>query len=226
MLHMPCKKCTKESYTYATKELPHTQLKRSNTHQAPPANEWKLLNLGVWLKYRLVGHVWVHGSKLSFLSLCCLSENDTSLPCAWFWNGALGSLQRLWHWCYDIEVGHGILLTKVTHGVWNPKKLRATTSSGNVLGLGSGLCNTRLFAGRPRNQRGTQKLASSRSGLPIQPTPGKSASEKPWSAREEDAEYQRTKSGVWRKYLKIRFTACQCEVLEDAWKRAHRHTEN
>jgi hypothetical protein len=67
----------------------------------------------------------------------------------------------------------GILLTKVTHGVRNPKELRATTSSSNVLGLGSGLSNTRLFAGRPRHQRRTQELASPRSGLPIQPTPGK-----------------------------------------------------
>jgi hypothetical protein len=33
----------------------------------------------------------------------------------------------------------GILLTKVTHGVSNPKELRATTSSGNILCLGSGL---------------------------------------------------------------------------------------
>jgi hypothetical protein len=56
--------------------------------------------------------------------------------------------------------------------------------------------------------------------------PAKSASEKRWRAKEEDVEYQRPKSGVWRKYLKIRFTACRCEVLGDAWKRAHRHTEN
>jgi hypothetical protein len=56
--------------------------------------------------------------------------------------------------------------------------------------------------------------------------PTKSASEKPWRAKEEDAEYQRPKSGVWRKFLKIRFTTCRCEVLGDAWKRAHRHTEN
>jgi hypothetical protein len=35
------------------------------------------------------------------------------------------------------------------------------------------LSNTRLFAGRPRHQRRSQKLASPRSGLPIQPTPGK-----------------------------------------------------
>jgi hypothetical protein len=66
-----------------------------------------------------------------------------------------------------------ILLIKVTHGVCDPKELRATTSCGNVLDLGSGLSNTRLFAGRPRHQRRSQKLASPRSGLPIQPTPGK-----------------------------------------------------
>jgi hypothetical protein len=47
----------------------------------------------------------------------------------------------------------GILLTKVTHGVCDPKELRAKTSCGNVLCLGSGLSNTRLFAGRPGHQR-------------------------------------------------------------------------
>jgi hypothetical protein len=120
----------------------------------------------------------------------------------------------------------GILLTKVTHGVCDPKELRATTSCSNVLCLCSGLSNTRLFAGRPKHQRRTQKLASPRSGLPIQPTPGKIRVWKPWRAKEEDAEYQRPKSGVWRKYLKNRFTTCWCEVLGDAWKRAHRHTEN
>jgi hypothetical protein len=102
-----CKNCIKESYTYATKELAHTQLKKSNTHQAPPANEWKLLDLGVWWKYQLVGHVWVHGSRLSSLNLHCLSENDTSLLCVLFWNGALSSLQHLSHWCCHIEVEHG-----------------------------------------------------------------------------------------------------------------------
>jgi hypothetical protein len=66
-----------------------------------------------------------------------------------------------------------ILLTKVTHGVCDPKELRATTSSGNVLCLGSGWSNTRLFAGKPRHQRRSKKLASPRSGLPIQPTSGK-----------------------------------------------------
>jgi hypothetical protein len=67
----------------------------------------------------------------------------------------------------------GILLTKVTHGVCDPKELRATTSCGNVLCLSSGLRNTRLFAASPRHRRRSQKLASPRSGLPIQPTPGK-----------------------------------------------------
>jgi hypothetical protein len=105
--HAKCKKCTKKSYTYATKGAPTHQLKKSNTHQAPSANEWKLFDLGVWWKYWLVGLVWVHGSKLSSLSQHCLSENDTSLLCVWFWNGALGSLQHLWHLCYHIEVGHG-----------------------------------------------------------------------------------------------------------------------
>jgi hypothetical protein len=56
--------------------------------------------------------------------------------------------------------------------------------------------------------------------------PTKCASEKPWSAKEEAAEYQRPKLGVWRKYLKMHLTACRCEVLGDAWKRARRHTEN
>jgi hypothetical protein len=49
-----------------------------------------------------------------------------------------------------------ILLTKITHGVSDPKELRATTSSDNVLCLDSGLSNTRLFAGRPVHQRRSQ----------------------------------------------------------------------
>jgi hypothetical protein len=36
------KKYTRENYTYATKELPHTQLKKSNKHQAPPRKRVKL----------------------------------------------------------------------------------------------------------------------------------------------------------------------------------------
>jgi hypothetical protein len=67
----------------------------------------------------------------------------------------------------------GVFLTKVTHGVCDPKVLKATTSCGHILCLSSGLSNTRLFVGRPRHQRRTQELTSPRSGLPIQPTLGK-----------------------------------------------------
>jgi hypothetical protein len=34
--HAKCKRCTKERYTYATKELPHTQLKKSKNTKLPP----------------------------------------------------------------------------------------------------------------------------------------------------------------------------------------------
>jgi hypothetical protein len=70
-------------------------------------------------------------------------------------------------------VGHGYTPYQSHSWCMCPKELRATTSCGNVLCLGSGLSNSRMFAGRPRHQRRTQKLASPRSGLPIQPTPGK-----------------------------------------------------
>jgi hypothetical protein len=46
--------------------------------------------------------------------------------------------------------------------------------------------------------------------------PTKSASKKPRSERDEDAEYQRPSSRVYRRYLKIRLTAYRCEVLGDA----------
>jgi hypothetical protein len=69
---------------------------RNQTHtKLPPANEWKLLDLGVLWKYRLVGHVWVHGSRLSSLSLHCLSENYTLLLCAWFWKWSTGFFATL-----------------------------------------------------------------------------------------------------------------------------------
>jgi hypothetical protein len=67
----------------------------------------------------------------------------------------------------------GILLAKDTHVVCDAKEMRATTSCSNLLYFDSGLSNTRLFAGRPRHQKRSQKLASPRSVLPIQPTPGK-----------------------------------------------------
>jgi hypothetical protein len=58
----------------------------------------------------------------------------------------LGFGMKNWVLCYTYGTGAvtlkwnmGILLTKVTHGVCDPKELRATTSRGNILCLGSGL---------------------------------------------------------------------------------------
>jgi hypothetical protein len=64
----------------------------------------------------------------------------------------LGFGMKNWVLCYTYGTGGvtlkwdmGILLTKVTDGVCDPKELRATTSCGNILCLGSGLSNTRLL---------------------------------------------------------------------------------
>jgi hypothetical protein len=70
---------------------------------------------------------------------------------AWFWSEELGSLLHLWHYAVTLKWDMGILLTNVTHGVCDPKELRATTSCGHILCLGSGLSSTPLFAGRPRH---------------------------------------------------------------------------
>jgi hypothetical protein len=67
----------------------------------------------------------------------------------------------------------GTLLTKVTQRVCDPKQLGATTSDSNILDFCGRLGYTRLFVRRPRNKRGTQKLTSPRSRLPIDSTPHK-----------------------------------------------------
>jgi hypothetical protein len=92
----------------------------------------------------------------------------------------LGFGMENWVLCYTYGTGAvtlkwnmSIFLTKVTHGVCDPKELRRTTSCDNILCIGSGLSNTGFFAGRPRHQRRSQKPGSPRSGLPIQPTPNK-----------------------------------------------------
>jgi hypothetical protein len=54
----------------------------------------------------------------------------------------------------------GTLLTKITHRVCDPKQLGATTSGSNIFGFCGRLSYTILFARRPRNKRGTQKLTS------------------------------------------------------------------
>jgi hypothetical protein len=83
----------------------------------------------------------------------------------------------------------GILLTKVTRGVCDPKELRATTSCGNVLCLGS-LREDQDTKEDPKNWQVPEvDFLSNRH-------PAKSASEKTRRAKEENAEYQRPKSGV------------------------------
>jgi hypothetical protein len=78
MLHMTCQ--MQEQLYVCYKGAPTQHLNKWNKHQGPPpANESKLLDLGVCWKCRLAGHVWVHGSKISFLSLCCLLGCDTTL---------------------------------------------------------------------------------------------------------------------------------------------------
>jgi hypothetical protein len=67
----------------------------------------------------------------------------------------------------------GTLLTKITQHVCDPKKLGATTNGSNVLSFCGRLSYTRLFATRPRNKQGTEKLTSPRSRLPIDSTPHK-----------------------------------------------------
>jgi hypothetical protein len=67
----------------------------------------------------------------------------------------------------------GTLLTKITQRVYDPKQLGATTSGSNILSFCGRLSYTRLFARRPRNKRGTQRLTSPRSRLPIDSTPRK-----------------------------------------------------
>jgi hypothetical protein len=98
----------------------------------------------------------------------------------------LGFGMEHWNVCNSYGVGAitlkwdmGILLTKVTHGVCDPKELRATTSCGNVLCIDSGLSNTRLFGGRPRHQRDPNNRQVPEVNFLSNRHPAKSASEKP-----------------------------------------------
>jgi hypothetical protein len=204
MLHMPCQiqEMHKGKLYICYKGAPTHQVKKSNKHQAPPANEWK---------YRLVGHVWVHGSRLSSLSLHWLSENDTSLLCTGFFATLMALVLSHWSgtWVYSSPKS---LLVYVIQRSWQ-QQLAAATYSASVVDWATldYLQENQDTKEDPRNWQVPEVDFLSNQHL------AKSASEKPWSAKEEDAEYQRPKSGVWRKYLKIRFTACRCEVLGDAW---------
>jgi hypothetical protein len=197
MLHMPCQmqEMHKGKLYICYKGAPTHQLKRSNKHQAPPTNEWKLLDLGVWWKYRLVGHVWVHGSKLSSLSLHCLSENDTSLLCAWFFAMLMALVLSHWSgtWVYSSPKS---LMVYVIQRSWE-QQLAAAMYFASVVDWATldYLWEDQDTKEDPKNWQVLEVDFLSNRHL------AKSASEKPWSAKEEDAEYQRPKSGVWCKSL-------------------------
>jgi hypothetical protein len=72
----------------------------------------------------------------------------------------LGFGMKNWVLCYTygtsavtLKWNMGILLTKVTHGVCDPKELRATTSCGHILCLGNGLSNTLTFCGKTKTPK-------------------------------------------------------------------------
>jgi hypothetical protein len=54
-----------------------------------------------------------------------------------FWNEALVLCNAYGTGAVTLKWDMGILLTKNTHGVCDPKELRATTSCGNIICLGS-----------------------------------------------------------------------------------------
>jgi hypothetical protein len=134
------------------------------------------------------------------------------------------------HWVLCNAYGTGAItlkwnmgiLTKITHGVCDPKELRATTSSGNVLCLGSGLSNTRLFAGRPRHQRRTQKLTSPRRGLTIQPTPGKICIRKTMKRQRRGRGVPKAEVGS---VTQVPENSLHCLLMRTPWRRLKTSTQ-
>jgi hypothetical protein len=55
----------------------------------------------------------------------------------------------------------GILLTKVIHGLCDPKELRATTSCDNILCFGSGMSNS-IVCGKTKTPKKIPKTGKSR----------------------------------------------------------------
>jgi hypothetical protein len=223
--HAKCKKYIKGSYTYATKELSHTLLKKSNTHQAPFRKRVKVAwsrglgkisaswsCVGTWIKV-IFPFSTLSLRKWYLTSMCLVFEWSTV-----FFTTLMALVLSHWSgtWVYSSPKSLMVYVTKRSR----EQQLAAATYYASVVDWATLDCwredqNTKED---PKNWQVLEvDFLSNRH-------PAKSASEKPWSSKEEDAEYQRPKSGVWRKYLKIHFTACRCEVL--AWKRVHRHTEN
>jgi hypothetical protein len=113
------------------------------------------------------------------------------------------------------ERNMGTLLTKVTQRVCDPKQLGATISGSYILGF----CGRLSYIDCLREDQETRDELKNWHVPEVDflstRHPAKLTSENPRSQREEDVEYQRPSSGVYRRYLKIRLTACRCEVLGD-----------
>jgi hypothetical protein len=110
-------------------------------------------------------------------------------------------------------IGHSII-SQFMHYL---KNLGAAASSNYILGLCGGLCNISLFVRRPTNERRSKKVTCNRSAFSINSTPDKISIGNPTrSSEDEVAEYQIQNSSVYLSYLKIRWTACQCEVCGKA----------
>jgi hypothetical protein len=219
MLHMACQiqEMHKENYTYATKELPHTQLKKSNTPSSPRKRvkvAWSRGLVKISASWSCVG-TWIKAifpfsalslRKWHLTSMCLVLEWSTR-----FFAMLMALVLSHWSgtWVYSSPKS---LMVYVIQRSWE-QQLAVATYSASVVDWETLDClrEDQYTKEDPKNWQVPEvDFLSNRH-------PAKSASEKPWRAKEEDAECQRPKLGVWHKYLKIRFTACQCEVLGDAW---------
>jgi hypothetical protein len=127
--HAKSKKWTKESYTYATKELPHTNSRNQTDTKFPRKRvkvAWSrgLLDLGVWWKFSFL-YVVSQEMTPQFYVLSFGVEH-------WVLCNTYGTSVVTLKW--DV----GILLTKITYGVCDPNELIAIASCSHILCLGSG----------------------------------------------------------------------------------------
>jgi hypothetical protein len=222
-----CKKCIKESYTYATKRTPTHPTQEIKHTPSSPHKRVKLVwsrglvkilaswsCVGTWIKV-IFPFSTLSLRKWYLTSMCLVLEWSTG-----FFATLMALVLSHWSgtWVYSSPKS---LMVYVIQRSWE-QQLAAATYSASVVDWATLDClrEDEDTKEDPKNWQVPEVDFLSNWH------PAKSTPEKTWSGKEEDVEYQRPKSGVWRKYLKICFTACRCEVLGDAWKRAHRHTEN
>jgi hypothetical protein len=220
--HAKCKNCTKESYTYATKELPHTNSRNQTNTKLPRKRVKVALSRGlvkISASWSCVG-TWINEIfPFSMLSLRKWYLTSMCLVLEWstrFFATLMALVLSHWSgtWVYSSPKS---LMVYVIQMSWE-QQLAVVTYSASVVDWAPLDCLQVDFLSKNWQVPEVDFLSYRHLA--------KSASENPWIAKEEDAEYQRTKSGVCCKYLNMRLIACRCEVVGDAWKWAHRHTEN